>query len=440
MKADHISELIGNTPVLRIDPAVHRLRNIDVYAKLEYFNPFGSLKDRIAWAMLKDDLDAIRRDGRTVLESSSGNTAKALQALCSSFGIPFKTVTNRVNVQEVRDILTILGTDLQELPGRSECPDPSDPDNPLAVIDRLLSAEPDRYFHTSQYVNEKNPAAHYATTGQELIDDLGRIDFFAGGLGTTGSTRGTAEHLREVCPDLYCIGVIAAAGDLIPGIRTEAELFEVGLFERELYDDIMGVTSEEGIDAMLTLIRRCGILSGPTTGATFVGMLRALQPLDAKLTERKTAVFIACDRMEWYVSYIRKRRPALFGEKAGPTTAVSDADIAATPSVGVTEATDWIQREQPLVVDIRSQAAYRVAHVEGSLNIPQDALRAMLERGSPFPADKPVLVICPIGDQSRRIAAMARRHGSAASSLEGGITAWRDAGLPLTRQRSVPIA
>jgi cysteine synthase len=123
MRYDHITELIGNTPLLRLDPAVHGLPNVELYAKLESHNPFGSVKDRVAWGMLRDDLAQIRASGQTLIEASSGNTAKALRVLGAVYGIDLRAVTNRIKVAEVRDLLQLFGTEIVELPGLSECPD-----------------------------------------------------------------------------------------------------------------------------------------------------------------------------------------------------------------------------------------------------------------------------------------------------------------------------
>ena len=138
MLYEHITELIGNTPLLKIDRAVHQLQHIDLYAKLEYYNPFGSLKDRIAYGMLKDVLAEVKSTAKTVVESSSGNTAKALSALCALYDLPFKTVTSRIRYPEVRMILHILGAQIEELPSVSECPDPFDPNDFLAVAKNLV--------------------------------------------------------------------------------------------------------------------------------------------------------------------------------------------------------------------------------------------------------------------------------------------------------------
>src|SRR5581483_8818272 len=108
MLYNHITELIGNTPLLRIDPAAHRLPNVEIYAKLETYNPFGSLKDRVAWAMLKDDIKHIMEKQQTIIEFSSGNTGKALAVLASLYGIDYETITNRIKVPEVHDLLRLM--------------------------------------------------------------------------------------------------------------------------------------------------------------------------------------------------------------------------------------------------------------------------------------------------------------------------------------------
>src|SRR5581483_11126804 len=119
--------------------------------------------------------------GQTVIESSSGNMAKAMQILCSIHQVNFKIVTNRIKVREVKQILQLLGAQLDELPGLSECPDPTDPNDPITFIEQQMSKEPGKYFHTSQYTNERNIHAHYNTTGQEIFNDVGAIDYFIGG-------------------------------------------------------------------------------------------------------------------------------------------------------------------------------------------------------------------------------------------------------------------
>ena len=433
---ERVTELIGNTPVLRLDPARHGIAGVDLHLKLEFLNPFGSVKDRVAWGMLRDHVDRLVREGKTLVEASSGNTAKALQVLAGLHGLALEVVTNRVKVTEVRDVLLMLGTRFEELPGLSECPDPTVPDDVFSVIEARMAAAPGRYFHTSQYTNEDNVRTHRETTGPEIHADVPHVDVLVGGLGTTGSTRGAAEYLRSVRPGLRVLGVVATAEDFIPGIRSESEMWDVGLFDKGLYDDIAAVRSADAVEETFDLALRHGVLAGPTTGAAVRALRDAVarDPVPAGTT--RTAVVIACDRLEGYVSYLRARRPQAFGDTGEHLLAsVTPVDVAAVPPLLPADL-----RAAPagryLVVDTRGAMAYRVGHVPGALNIRDDHLEAMLAQGVPFPPDARVVLVCPVGEYSARVAALLRRRGREALSLTGGVVAWRDAGFPLERSPS----
>lgn len=433
MIADRITDLIGNTPLLRIAPEVHGLQNIDLYAKLEMLNPFGSVKDRIAWAMIRDRVEEIAASGQTILENSSGNTAKALQAIAGTYGISTKLVTALAKVREPKDVIRLLGAEIEEVQGGSECFDPNDPNDPQYLIARAVADSGGRMVFPSQFTNPRNPDAHYDTTGVEILNDLGRVDYFIGGLGTAGSTMGAGRRLREANPDLACIGVTATRHDFIPGIRSMDQMWESQLFEKEHYAAFVPMSSGEAVDDMMVLVRRCGILCGPTSGASYGGALRYLREVDATLTERKTAVFIVCDRLEWYMSYIRERRPALFGEKVKPGSLAyfTERWDGTGPEVGLLAARDWVKRHDPLVVDTRSNLAFRTMAIPGAINIPLEALEVMADNGRPFPAERKVLLICAVGDKTRRYAAYLRHRGCDAWSLEAGMLGWRSEGLPL---------
>ncbi|MFI9402850.1 pyridoxal-phosphate dependent enzyme [Nocardia sp. NPDC052316] len=438
MRYDHIAELIGNTPLLRLDPAVHGLRNVELYAKLESHNPFGSVKDRVAWGMIRDELDAIRASGQSFIEASSGNTAKALRVLGAMHGIGLRAVTNRIKVAEVRELLQLLGTEIVELPGLSECPDPTTPNDVYSVIEATMAQQPDAYYHASQYTNEKNIEAHHLGTGREIHEDLAadginRVDYLIGGLGTTGSTRGTATYLRKHNPELRTVAVVSDRADFIPGIRSESEMWDVGLFQPDFYDDIVTVESGVAVDAALRLATGYGILAGPTSGASYAAALEALAVPD--ISEQRpdgpiVAVFIVCDRLEPYLSYIKKRRPELF-DRAERRPSPSAAEQAATPTLTPHELAELERTGKPTIVDTRGAMAYRIGHVPGALNIRDDQLDEMFAHGVPFPRSRPVVFVCPVGELSLRFATRAAKAGYDASSLAGGIVAWRDAGLPL---------
>ena len=430
-----VTELIGNTPLIEISKEITKLKNINVYAKCELYNPFGSLKDRAGYAMLKDEIQKLKENNMTVIESSSGNTAKALQIICSMNGIPFKTVTNRIKIPETKEILKVAGAEIEELPGLSECPDPTDPNDPVAYIERIVSENPNKYYHTNQYTNLKNPKVHYEHTGKEIYDDLGKVDYFFGTLGTTGSSRGTIEYLLEKNKNLKKIGIIAEKGDKIQGIRNKDEMYEVGIFNKSLYDEIVSVNSDEAIEEMLVLNRKCGILGGPTSGAAFKGTLKYLREIDDKLKEPANAVFIACDRMEWYMSYIKKRRPEIFDSEIKRETirTLTEEDMKYAKTIDINNAEEWIEKNNPIIIDLRGNLAYKNGHIANAINITDIFFEDLVDNGTPFSKENSVLLVCSIGDKSKKFSSLLNKKGMNVYSLENGMTAWRENSLPLKR-------
>ncbi|WP_267245394.1 pyridoxal-phosphate dependent enzyme [Streptomyces sp. PR69] len=461
MRYDSITEAIGNTPLVRIAPDVHGLRHIDLYAKLEMLNPFGSLKDRAAWNMARPRLHGAQQSGATIVELSSGNTAKALALIAGMHGLPFKSVTNRMRIPEIKELLLLLGAEIEELPGQSECLDPTDTDDPLTLFHQQLSRPGGAHLHTDQYFNDLNTQAHATGTGPEIIADLdGRApDWLIACVGTAGSSTGTARTLREHDParPVSVVGLVGEKSDFIPGIRTIDEVQEVGIFDPGTYDAIESVSADEAIDGMLTLLRRCGILAGPTGGAAYYGAVRHLASVDAQTAadavlaeggaqgargargaepERRTAVFIVCDRVESYLGYVRQRRPELLGRPPAKNSAasVTEAEIRGASVIGVAEAQKWIAEQRPLVIDLRGPFAYAALHIDGSVNIVDELFEELVRGGLPFGRRQPVLLACPVGEKSARYAALLTRMGHPdVRSLAGGIIAWRDAGAPLVR-------
>lgn len=430
-----VTELIGNTPLIEISKEITKLKNINVYAKCELYNPFGSLKDRAGYAMLKDEIQKLKENNMTVIESSSGNTAKALQIICSMNGIPFKTITNRIKIPETKEILKVAGAEIEELPGLSECPDPTDPNDPVAYIERIVSENSNKYYHTNQYTNLKNPKAHYEHTGKEIYDDLGKVDYFFGTLGTTGSSRGTIEYLLEKNKNLKKIGIIAEKGDTIPGIRNKDEMYEVGIFNKSLYDEIVSVNSDEAVEEMLVLNRKCGILGGPTSGAAFKGTLKYLREIDDKLKEPANAVFIACDRMEWYMSYIKKRRPEIFDSEIKRETirTLTEEDMKYAKTININNAEEWIEKNNPIIIDLRGNLAYKNGHIANAINITDIFFEDLVDNGTPFSKENSVLLVCSIGDKSKKFSSLLNKKGMNVYSLENGMIAWRENSFPLKR-------
>jgi cysteine synthase/rhodanese-related sulfurtransferase len=438
MRIDTITEAIGDTPLVRIPPEVHGLHRTDLYAKLELLNPFGSVKDRAAWSMVQASIADAAAEGRTVVELSSGNTAKSLALIAGMHGVPFRSVTNRMKVPEIKDLLLLIGAEIEELPGQAECLDPTSGDDPLTRIHQMLSRARDEHLHTDQYYNPDNVAAHLHGTGPEIIKDLGGEvpDVFVACVGTAGSSTGVARALRDHDDRVEVVGLVAAKSDFIPGIRTIDEVQEVGLFDPATYDAMSAVTADQALDGMLTLIRRCGILSGPTGGAAYHGAVEHLRRSEEADAGRRTAVFIVCDRAESYLSYVRDRRPELLRQPARRTSpsTVTAEELDAVPALDVAAAQAWIAKVDPLVVDLRGGFAFDALHIRGSVNIVDELFEELLHGGLPVGRSRPVLLVCPVGERSTRYAAVLRRLGHPdARSLRGGVVAWRDAGAELVR-------
>ncbi len=426
----HIIEAIGNTPLLKIDESVHGIPHLELYAKLEYMNPFGSVKDRAVWGMLRDDIADIQKKGKKIVEMSSGNTAKAIQGIAGIYNIPFKTITNRIKVDEVRDILMMMGTEIEELPGNSDCHDPNDPNDPLVYIHKEIEKDPEHRYFTSQYDNQKNIEEHYKTTGEEIIQDIKHVDYYFAGLGTTGSSRGPAMKIKERDTELQVHGIVADKNDYIPGIRTIDEMYQVGLLDPSFYTDLHHITSQTAIDGMLHLIKKSGIMTGPTGGAVYAGLVKYF--LDHPPQKKTTAVFIVCDRAEWYISYLKKRRPEIFG-KSAVTSWKDNLPLQQDISIDASSLHTLITEDvNTIIIDTRNPLAFRASHIPNAMNIPYEYIDEMFtQKTNPFCMKKKVVFVCPIGEKSSSIVTYLREKGVDAYSLDQGITAWRDAGYRL---------
>jgi cysteine synthase B len=431
MIIDAMTDLIGNTPLLKISADVTGLKNIDLYAKLEMLNPFGSVKDRTAWAMIKDDLAEIKAKNMTIYENSSGNTAKSLQAIAGMHGITFRLISALAKVEEQKQILQIMGAEIEEIAGANDCFDPSDNNDPQYLIERTARSRPGEIYFTSQFTNQKNPDYHEATTGEEISRDLGNVDFFFNGLGTTGSSLGISLRLQRDNPELETIAIIPETNHFFPGIRNLSQMWESGLFKRHQYKEFLNVSEQEAIDGMLTLNRRCGVLCGVTAGANFAGAIKHLKEIDTALCVRKTAVFIVCDRMEWYISYLKERRPNIFSEPEKENSlsrfVENQHDQTSNIEISPQQLDDTlVSSDKPIIIDIRTSQSFGLVCIPGSMNIPLEVFRKWIDGQDPFEESAKIILICAIGEQSRFFANYLHSLGCHAQSLSGGIMAWRD--------------
>ncbi len=270
-------ELIGNTPMLRLRSVEERAGgNREVWAKCEFENPGGSVKDRAARQMV---LDAIAKgilkpgdpSGKRLIDSTSGNTGVAYSMIGAALGVPV-TLVMPANVSVARKNITrAYGTELifsSELEGS---------DGAIVVAKRLAAEHPELYYYPDQYANESNPRAHYLSTGPEIDAMVGeRITHFCAGIGTTGTIMGTGRYFKEQRPSVQIVAIEPDDSfHGLEGLKHLASSLVPPIWKPEgVVDRMLPVSTEEGWDASERLVSEEGIFVGHSAGANVAGACR----------------------------------------------------------------------------------------------------------------------------------------------------------------------
>jgi cysteine synthase B len=268
-----VLELIGNTPLLEISRLTEGLLRPDVhiFAKLEGFNPGGSVKDRAARKMLELGLARGElRPGKVILDSTSGNTGIALAMVGAALGYPVELVMAANVSRERKKIIEAFGAK----------PIYSDPlegsDGAIVLCRKISAANPDRYFKPDQYNNQANPLAHFETTGPEIWrQTAGAVTHFVAGIGTSGTIMGTSRYLKSQNP---AVKVIAVEPDDamhgLEGLKHMASSIVPGIYHENELDDKIGVSTEDAYEMVYGLGQLEGILVGQSSGAAMVAALK----------------------------------------------------------------------------------------------------------------------------------------------------------------------
>ncbi len=258
--AESLLSLVGNTPLVEL-PRISPKPGVRLYAKLEGQNPSGSIKDRVAKAMIEaaeaaGDLEP----GRRLLEPTSGNTGIALALVAKLKGYPLTCVMPENATEERRRILRLYGAEIVDSPG--------DEGSNGAVRLALELAESDpRYFMPFQYGNAANPRAHYEGTGTEIAEALDRVDVLVAGLGTGGTLMGTGDRLRESFPDIVVAAAEPLPGDPVMGLRSLADGYVPPILDVDKLDRKVLVSNAESVAALHELVDREGVFGGVSAGA-----------------------------------------------------------------------------------------------------------------------------------------------------------------------------
>ncbi|HEU4409075.1 MAG TPA: pyridoxal-phosphate dependent enzyme [Polyangiaceae bacterium] len=290
-----IVDRIGNTPLQRLRRVGDGLpERVELYAKLEMYNPGGSVKDRPAAMMVYEGLrSGALRPGKTILESTSGNTGVALATLGAALGYPVRLCLSAGVTEERKRLLNALGAE-------QVFTDPAlGSDGAIAEAEALYAADPDRYFKTDQYNNPANVLAHYHTTAPEIWHQTqGRVTHVVAAIGTSGTVMGTGWGLRARRPDVQVVAVEPDRGDHgLVGMRHIPSTRRPGIYRKEGFDQLLRVSTEEGHAAAHAVARREGILVGSTAGAVLAAALRVARSCTAAVV-----VCIFSDSGERYLS------------------------------------------------------------------------------------------------------------------------------------------
>ncbi|HEY81893.1 MAG TPA: cysteine synthase family protein [Dehalococcoidia bacterium] len=286
------------TPLVRLN-RISRNRSFPIYLKLERYNPFGSIKDRIVYEMLK----SLAVGDRTLVEPSSGNTGIALLCVANSLGIPVEVAVPERIPEEKKVMLKFLGARKVWEADDALCPRfPSE--GARGVVSALIKspATKDRYISPNQYENELNVQAHYQGTGPEIWRQTrGKITHFFAGFGTCGTITGVGRYLKEQSPEIKVIAVEPSSSDhKLPGMKRITGLSEEyipKILDRSVIDGVVEVTDEEAYTTAAELARKDGIPAGPSTGAILHAALRYAE------SNKGLAVVISPDDAFKYTSF-----------------------------------------------------------------------------------------------------------------------------------------
>ncbi len=272
-----LESVVGGTPLLRLRRPAGSRPELELYAKAEWFNPGGSVKDRAALAMLRDGEERRRlKPGKTILEATSGNTGISLAMLGAAKGYPVRVCLPANASTERKQILRAYGAELIETSALEGT------DGAILKARELAAAEPERYFYPDQYNNPENWRAHYRTTAQEIWDQTGgRVTHFVAGLGTSGTFIGCCRRLKELSPEIRCVSFQPDSPmHAIEGLKHMGTAMVPGIYDDSLADETLAISTEDSHEACLHLSREEGLFAGLSSGAALVAALRVAASIE----------------------------------------------------------------------------------------------------------------------------------------------------------------
>lgn len=289
---DNIIEAIGHTPLIRINK-LNPKPHIPLYAKVEGFNPTGSIKDRIAFRMVEqaEDCGALT-PGKTIIEPTSGNTGIGLAMIGAVKGYPVEIVMSEAVSIERRKMIEAFGATIT-------LTDPTKgTDGAIVKAHELCERYPDKYFMPNQFSNEYNKLAHYETTANEIWEETeGKVTHFVSALGTSGTLMGVGMGLKAKNPDIKIVSAHPVLGHYIQGLKNMEEAIVPEIYDPEQIDRTVMIESEEAFAMTRRIVAEEGIFVGMSSGAAMLAALDCIREIDEGFV-----VLILADRGEKYLS------------------------------------------------------------------------------------------------------------------------------------------
>lgn len=294
--ADSITDLIGSTPLVRLEAFDRAYPGVEIWAKCEFMNPGGSVKDRAASQMVRDALASGRLgEGKALIDASSGNTGIAYSLIGAALGFPVALVLPGNVSWARRKISEAFGTHLifsSEMEGS---------DGAIRLCRKQVAEHPDKYFYPDQYGNESNPRGHYLTTAQEIWEQTeGRVTHFVAGIGTSGTIMGTGRGLRDHnrAIEIWAVEPDDALHGL-EGLKHMASSIVPDIYHPQELTGVIPMPTDEAWDISERLGSESGILAGHSSGAALAGAVRLAKQLHAK-GQNGVIVTVFPDRADRY--------------------------------------------------------------------------------------------------------------------------------------------
>jgi cysteine synthase B len=294
-KTTNILDLVGNTPLFKLSKISGGIKNAVILAKAEFLNPTGSVKDRAAFAMLRDGVDSGKLSaGKTIIDATSGNTGISYAMLGAALGFRVVLYIPKNASEERKNIIRSYGAKIVET-------NPIEgSDGAFLAVNTAYSAKPSQYFYPDQYNNEINPLTHYNTTGVEIWEQSGgKVTHFVTGVGTSGTFMGVSRRLKEYNPNIktYIVQPNSPFHG-IEGIKHMDSTIRPGFYSDSAADGTLGISTEEAYSMTRRLAREEGLFVGISSGANAAAAVK----LAKKTSEKAVVVTLLCDSGVRYIS------------------------------------------------------------------------------------------------------------------------------------------